>query len=455
MKRRSAVLITVLSALLYARETASIAGKWQLSTDTPHGIVKGDLEVKQDGSKITGTLTAEHIGTMALSGTVEDKKVSLGIELPGGGTFAFTGTVDGDTMSGSTELGGAWTATRSSAQTAPKSVLGTVTAFKVDTLEFGVKPDNGAPLRVKVGPETEVVTIPPGESGLAKAKPAKVTNIALGDRVLVSFVDGMTEARRIVLIPADDIARRNEAERLDWQRRGISGIVSSTSGDMVTLEQRTPQGVKTAVITVSGQTRIRRYAPDSVKFTDAQPSALGEIAAGDQVQARGRKSDDGTRLAAEEIVFGTFLTKVGKVTAVSADAREIRMEDMATKKTLTVRVTAGSQLKTLPDMRAMMSATPHDTPGPAAGSFDIKQILEHLPAAAIGGVKVGTTIVVTSTRGANSSELTAIMLLANADSLIQVAQAQFGGASPMDAISRMHGGMLSGPSGLSLPAILQ
>jgi len=461
--KRSAVFLAVLSALLYAQESASVAGKWQMSVDTPHGVVKGDLEVKQDGSKITGTYTVEQIGALALSGKVEGKKVSFGIELPGGEmTLAFTGTADGDSMSGTTQLGGAWTATWVGAQSAPKPVLGTVTAFQVDTLEFGVKPDGGSPLLVKVGPETDVVTIPPGESGLAKSKPAKATDIALGDRVLVSFVDGMTEARRIVLIPAGDIARRNEAERLDWQRRGISGIVSSTNGGVVTLEQRTPQGVKTAVITVTGKTRIRRYAPDSVKFTDAQPSVLGEIAAGDQLQARGPKSDDGTRLAAEEIVFGTFLTKVGTVMAVNPDAREIRIEDLATKKTLTVRVTAGSQLKMLPDMRAAMSGTPHSPlptptgyPGRDSESFDIKQILEHLPAAAIGDVKVGSAIVVTSTRGANSDELTTIMLLANADSLIQAAQAQAGGANPMDAISRMHGGMLSGPGGLSLPAILQ
>jgi len=68
---------------------------------------------------------------------------------------------------------------------------------------------------------------------------------------------------------------------------------------------------------------------------------------------------------------------------------------------------------------------------------------------------VGSAIVVTSTRGASGDELTAIMLLANADSLIQMAQATAGGAEPLEAISRMHGGMLSGPGGLYLPAILQ
>lgn len=353
------------------------------------------------------------------------------------------------------------------AQTAaPKPVLGTVTAFRVEALEFGVTPDGGAPVLVKVGPETEVVTIPPGERGLEKAKPAKVTDIELGDRVLVSFVEGLEEARRIVLMPAGEIARRNEAERLDWQQRGVSGIVAARNGDEIALEQRTPQGVKKTAIRVTEKTRIRRYAPDSVKFTDAQPSTAGEIAPGDQVQARGRKNEDGREMAAEEIVFGTFLSKVGAVLAVNVEAGEIRMEDLATKKVLTVRVTAGSRLKSLPDMKTMFAAMiqagkAHAAEGHAAeghanpANFDLKQMLEQLPPCRLEDVKAGSTMVVTSTRGANSDQLTAILLLANADGLIQMAQSGHPGTSPVDAISSLHGGMLAGPGGLSLPAILQ
>lgn len=350
------------------------------------------------------------------------------------------------------------------AQTAPKPILGTVTGFRVDTLEFGVKPDSGKVVMVKVGPETDVVAVPPGERGLEKAKPARVTDIAPGDRVLVSFVDGLTDARRIVLIPAGEIVRRNEAERRDWQLRGTSGIVASVRGGEISLEQRTPGAVKTVVLTVDEDTKVRRYAPDSVKFTEAQAAAVGEIAVGDQVQARGRKSEDGTQVAAEEIVFGTFLTKLGKITSVDAEAKVVRMEDLATKKPLTIRVTAASQLKMLPDMRSMFAAMVkagkehHDAPGssPAGEPFDIKRTLEQLPAASLAELKVGTMVIVTSTRGASSDQLTAIMLLANADSLIQMAQMQAGdNVSPMQAISGLHGGALSGPGGLSLPAILQ
>jgi hypothetical protein len=83
--------------------------------------------------------------------------------------------------------------------------------------------------------------------------------------------------------------------------------------------------------------------------------------------------------------------------------------------------------------------------------------MEQLPLCRIEDLKPGGTIVVTSTRGRNAGEVTAISVLANADSLIQLAQSQ-GGAptdNPLDAINRMHGGKLAGPGGVSLPAILQ
>jgi hypothetical protein len=94
-------------------ESAKIAGKWQMSVETPHGPMKGPLEVKQDGSKLTGTYELEQFGSMTLTGKVEGDKVSFSMEVQGPGiTLVFTGTVDGDKMSGSTDHAGNWTATR-------------------------------------------------------------------------------------------------------------------------------------------------------------------------------------------------------------------------------------------------------------------------------------------------------------------------------------------------------
>src|SRR5258706_5465164 len=86
----------------------------------------------------------------------------------------------------------------------PKSILGTVTEFRMASLEIGIKPDDGAARFFKVSTETEVVQVAPGERDLSKAKPVRVTDLALSDRLLVSFVAGMTEGHRIVLVSAND-----------------------------------------------------------------------------------------------------------------------------------------------------------------------------------------------------------------------------------------------------------
>ncbi len=339
-----------------------------------------------------------------------------------------------------------------------KTILGTVTGFKTNPFEIGIRTDAGEKSYVPFGTDTEVVQIPPGELGLGKATPAAVTSILAGDRILVSFVPGMPEARRIVLVSSLDIAKRNEAEKLDWQQRGISGIAVSQKDGEITLDVRTPQGSHRAIVTVTQKTKLRRYAPDSVKFSEAVASRIEEIAPGDQVRSRGLKSEDGSKVAADEVVFGTFLTRMGPITSINRETGEIQIQEVMTKKSLNIRLTAGSQLKMMPDMRAMLAPRPadHVASSTPPAKFDIQTAMERLPATKVDDLKLGSSVIVTSTKGLKDDTVTAILLLANADFLVKIAQgAPSGGESGMDAINRLHGGMLSGPTGFSLPTMLQ
>ena len=54
-------------------------------------------------------------------------------------------------------------------------------------------------------------------------------------------------------------------------------------------------------------------------------------------------------------------------------------------------------------------------------------MLERMPLAKLEDLKAGETIVVSSTKGAKSNEVTAIMMLANADGILQMIAAQSGG----------------------------
>ena len=351
-----------------------------------------------------------------------------------------------------------------------RSFVGTVTGIKAETAEIEVKPDKAPPVVAKFTPDSIAERVAPGETDLKKATHIQVTEVATGDRVLVTLEAGASNVRRIIVMSANDIARRNEADRLDWQKRGVTGIVASKSATQITLKMRSITGESQAVVTVSPQTSFKRYAPDSVKFADARLSKLEEVSVGDQLRARGQKSEDGLKVTADEVVFGTFLAKGGTVSTVNPEAKEITIKELGTGKTLTVRLTADSQLKRMPDFGAMMaggrpgggppsggapaggrpgmSGPPAGMPG-RSGGMDLSQMLERMPASNLESIKAGETIVVSSTKGAKEDELTAIMILSNADFLIRMASASSAGRSGAGSGSGgMSGSMGMGGMGM-------
>jgi hypothetical protein len=101
----------------------------------------------------------------------------------------------------------------------------------------------------------------------------------------------------------------------------------------------------------------------------------------------------------------------------------------------------------------------HDAGAAPAGAsgFDITKTIAQLPAGAIEDLKAGSTVIVTSTAGTRNDEVTAILVMANVDGLIQMARTQTRKGESMsvtEAISSLHGGMLAGPGGLSIPSII-
>jgi len=164
---------------------------------------------------------------------------------------------------------------------------------------------------------------------------------------------------------------------------------------------------------------------------------------GDQLRGRGAKSQDGTRVDAEEIVFGSFLTKAGTVMAVDVERGEVTVKDLETGKSLGVRVTADSQVKRMPAMGGMRPGGmgPGGPGGPVGGAPDLAQMLERMPAGKITDLKVGESVIASSTRGTAKDQITAIMLLGNAEMLIQMASAA------SNSRTQGMGGMMSGGMG--------
>jgi hypothetical protein len=341
---------------------------------------------------------------------------------------------------------------------ASKSFIGTVTAFKPDT-KVEIKPDNASPVDVKLTADTVAQRVAPGEKSLKNAVTVNVAELSIGDRVLVTLEPDSANARRIIIMSATDISKRDEADRQDWNTRGISGIVVAKNGNTIALRIRSLQGETRPTVTVSNQTKFRRYAPDSVKFADAKPSKLDEISVGDQLRARGEKSPDGLAVTADEVVFGTFLTTTGSVVYVDTAAQEITIKETGTGKPVVIKLTSDSRIKQMPSFAGMGGAPgaaaapaggfsagpPAGMPSPGRGPT-LAQMVETMPAGTIEDVKPGQTIVVSSTRGATSDRVTGIMLLANAEMLVRMATVQSGAGAPnrQDGIAASPQGMPSG-----------
>jgi hypothetical protein len=340
----------------------------------------------------------------------------------------------------------------------PKSIMGTVAELRVESRELVVTTENGNTLPVKVSMDTEFLRVPPGVHDLSKAAPASPHDIKAGDHVLVSYVDGMTEARRVVFMPAAAIDARNEAERADWETRGLAGMVAAKTGNEIIAQL--PGDVK-STIAVTPKTKFRRYAPDSVTFTQATKSSITEISPGDQIRARGEKSPDGLTMTADEVVFGTFWTKAGTITAIDPHTHEVTIQEVGTKKPLVVKVAAESKLKMLPNMHMAEASgavshggAPEHVPTTPSGAVDIAKVLSNMPVCNMDDLKIGGAVLVSSTKGATEGKITAIMLLANAEMFVQLMQQQAeGNGGGMEQFLKGHG--MNPAQGMSLPAILQ
>ena len=244
--------------------------------------------------------------------------------------------------------------------------------------------DAGNDVSVVVQDGTKLVRIAPGQKDLKDAVTIQLRELLPGDRILVRgklAEDGRSVlAVSVIAMKKADIAEKQAHERDEWQKHGTGGLVSSVDAatNTITISLPTVGEKKSVTIHISKDTVLRRYAPDSVKFDDAKPAPLEQIRTGDQLRARGTRSADGNELAADEIVSGTFRNIAGTISSIDAAASSITLQDLATKKIITVRVTGDSQVRKLPlpmaqRIAARLKGTPADAQvpgvsGPAGGA---------------------------------------------------------------------------------------
>lgn len=376
---------------------------------------------------------------------------------------------------------------------APKYAIGEVKTIDATAKQMTIKTDAGSTVSVMLSDKTTYKRLAPGETSLTNATDITFADVGEGDRVMargtVSEDKKTVPALQIIVMTKGDLAKKQDAERAEWRRRGIVGVIAAIKPDTheITITHRAMGGSQAVVLPVSDKTEMRRYAPDSIKFSDAKPSTFTELKVGDQLRALGDRTEDPLRFNPQKIVTGSFRTVGGVVTAVDPATGEIKINELEKKTPLTIVIKHDAVLRRFPpasEMGAMMggfgrggqggpggasapsggqapaggqaqpAARPQGPGGPGAGGpggrpgggFNVNDMLERLPTISLADVKVGDTIIVSSTQGVDPTRLTAISLVAGADTLLAMLapRPQPGQAAPNPAAGLGNSGITFG-----------
>ena len=336
------------------------------------------------------------------------------------------------------------------AQTAAQRFVGTITAIAGDTLT--IKTDAGEVHQVAVPSSAVIKQLAPGQRDLSSAQDIKASDLAIGDRVLVKLDPNATgtpaQALQVVAMKQTDIAQQQQKQREDWQRNGADGLVKSVdpANNVVVITKGVGPALRTIMVHITKDTKLLRYAPNSIRFADARPAPLEAIQVGDQLHVRGQKKEDGSEIAATEVVSGGFRNISGVVSSVDSGASTLIVKDLVTKKNVTIHITPDAEMRRLPEMMARMiaaafkgeagGAAAHPqggsgqagngsgTPGAGQGHRNgggMEQVLSRAPAVQLGDLKKGEAVMLVSTQG--STEVTAIKLLVGVEPLLESPEA--------------------------------
>jgi Domain of unknown function (DUF5666) len=343
-------------------------------------------------------------------------------------------------------------------------------------------------INVVVMDGARLLRIEPGQTDLKNAAPLELQDLQPGDRILVrgqAADNGKSIlALSVIAMKKTDIAEKQKKEQEQWTRHGTGGLVTAVDPAAKTITIDTSAlavgANKNVTIKVADNTVLRRYAPGSVKFDEATPAPFDQIKVGDQLRARGTRSPDGTSLAADEIVSGSFRNIAGTITTVDAAANTVIVNDLATKKPVTVKINSTSQVKKLPEQIAQRIAArlrgnsgeagagaagqrPASQPGssstasapsgaqpgertaegrgtPGGGQFagrganagqgggqgspDLQQAISRMPAATLAELQKGDAVMIVATAAQQDTSVTAITLLAGVEPILQASGGQ-------------------------------
>ena len=335
---------------------------------------------------------------------------------------------------------------------APQKFLGAITAVNGNSLT--VKTASGDVHQFDVPASASIRRIEPGQTSLSGAVTIPLSDLAVGDRLLVllstSTPAGATpQASEIIAIKHEDVVKKQQQESAAWAE-GFGGLVKSVDPASGTIVLAAGAGLSTKTITIhtTPSTVLKRYAPASVSYAEAQPAPITAIHPGDQLMARGAKNADGAGMDAVEVVSGSFRNISGLISSVNPANSTITVKDLLTKKDVTIDIPTTAQMRKLPERMAQFLAARLKGEAPAGGrgqmareensggqagmrhegpggegqhaAFTSQQILDRAPEIKFADLAKGDAVMLVATQG--TSEVTAITLVAGVEPLLEAPQ---------------------------------
>src|SRR5256714_1629137 len=112
-------------------------------------------------------------------------------------------------------------------------VIGEVKNIDTATNQMIVRAESGVLSTVILNEKTQYKRMAPGAKSLTGATDITLSDVGPGDRVWARWRPGTDQqtgaAAQLVVMSKADLAKKQEAERAEWRKRGVSGIVKSVN----------------------------------------------------------------------------------------------------------------------------------------------------------------------------------------------------------------------------------
>ncbi|MBV6432148.1 MAG: hypothetical protein IANPNBLG_02284 [Bryobacteraceae bacterium] len=318
-------------------------------------------------------------------------------------------------------------------------VLGVVTAVDAGG-GITVQADAGGTYAAKALEGAKIYRVEPGEKDLSKATKGTLADIAAGDRILirgeVNAAEKIVLASSMIVMKKEAITSLKAKEEADWKQHSVAGVIKSVDvdGGQFRMSARASGVVKEWTVAVTGKTGIKRYADESIRYQDAQPSDLKAMVAGDQVRVLGNRQDAESKVTAEQIVFGSFRTLGGEIVSLKPETGDVVLLDVQTKKKVALKISPEARLRRMPAFsgRGGGMRTGGASHGMREGGMreggsgmrpgnvpDFQQMMERLPKATIGDLKAGDAVVTSVARPKDGHPANVISMIAGMDFLLR------------------------------------